>query len=380
MFKKILNYPMLRHGITLIAAGLMCYLAYREYNKMMERLEIIANELYKSKQEIIALKKNRNSNFIRNVKLSRKSKPSKTVKKKMQKYKPMPKINPIDVTKKQSSINRISQHLPTKVQALESIIETAHEQYEHAQIINMNNIDDMDINKEIITYDSDSDLLSDNETDILDSEEDDILSENSEIIDTIGTELQQELNAEIGDLDLEAELNTDILIENTNSISEENMDDDKQILQEEIEKLAEVVEQEIIAETQPETQPETQLETQLETQNKKQEPILVEIDTQIKNKNAKIFGIDTITIKDEKKNPKQTPKKRKGRKGLVTSWTAFMKNDEIEKQILVKYPDADFGQVSKIKGQIWRTYTPDQKDVYKQIAKELTKLNRQQQS
>ena len=368
MFTKILNYPMLRHGITLIAVGLMCYLAYREYTKMMGRLEIIANELYKAKQEIIALKKNRNSNFIRNVKLSRKSKPSKTIKKKMQKSEQMPKINPIDVTKKQSSIDRISQHLPTKVQALESIIETAHEEYEDAQIINMNNIDNMDINKEVITYDSDSDLLSDSETDILDSEEDDILSENSEIIDTIGTELQQELNAEIRDLDLEAELNTEILIENTNSISEENIDDDKQILQEEIEKLAEVVEQEIIVETQP------------ETQNKKQEPIPIEIDTQIKSKNAKIFGIDTITIKDEKTTPKQTPKKRKGRKGLVTSWTAFMKNDEIEKQILVKFPNADFGQVSKMKGQIWRTYTNEQKDVYKQIAKELTKLNRQQQS
>ena len=108
MFKKILNYPMLRHGITLIAVGLMCYLAYREYTKMMERLEIIANELYKAKQEIIALKKNRNSNFIRNVKLSRKSKPSKTIKKKMQKSEPMPKINPIDVTKKQSIKELIS--------------------------------------------------------------------------------------------------------------------------------------------------------------------------------------------------------------------------------------------------------------------------------
>ena len=57
-----------------------------------------------------------------------------------------------------------------------------------------------------------------------------------------------------------------------------------------------------------------------------------------------------------------------------------MKDEEIEKKILLDFPDADFGQVSKIKGQIWRTYTNEQKNVYKQRAKELTNLKRQQLS
>ena len=53
MLNKFLSKPIFRHAITIAIAGAVCYFAYREYSKMIQRLEIIANELYKAKQEII---------------------------------------------------------------------------------------------------------------------------------------------------------------------------------------------------------------------------------------------------------------------------------------------------------------------------------------
>jgi len=377
MLNKFLSKPIFRHAITIAIAGAVCYFAYREYSKMIQRLEIIANELYKAKQEIISLKKQQNSKKqTKNIRNPYKTKDTKKKQLLSKKNIPTPpKVNPIKVNK-QSSMERISKHLPTKSQQsqqLQTIIENAHQEFtltEDAKIIDVNTIDDNE-EKEVITYDSDSDLITDSETDLIDSDiDDDLLSANSEIIDSIGNELQEELNAEIGDLDLEAELNTEIgqytTIENN----------EQQSLKEEIEKLAEVVQNEIIDQdiTIKQEIPNIIISDESEPQSANDEQ-------SIKNEQTvKVFGIDTNTIKEQKLTPKQTPKKRKGRKGLVTSWTAFMKDEEIEKKILIDYPNADFGQVSKIKGQIWRTYTNEQKNVYKQKAKELTKLNRQQLS
>ena len=61
MLNKFLSKPIFRHAITIAIAGAVCYFAYREYSKMIQRLEIIANELYKAKQEIISLKRQQNS-------------------------------------------------------------------------------------------------------------------------------------------------------------------------------------------------------------------------------------------------------------------------------------------------------------------------------
>ncbi len=360
IFKKLFSgkQTIFRHALTVIAIGTICYLAYREYSKMMERLEIIANELYKTKQQIIILKKQNSKQTKKPIRNPYK------IQSKYNKSKPITKINPITV-QKQSSMEKIAKHLPTKTQELQTIIENAHNEFpdtEDAKIINLDTIDHIQ-NKEQITYDSDSDLITDSE-ELLDSEEDDILSDNSnnsDIINIIDNELQEELNAEIGDLDLEAELNTEI----GNSLQDNiNIEDDKQMLKEEIEKLAEVVEQEIITES---THSEASTVSQIQEENIK-----------TNDNSIKVFGIDTSTIKEEKSTPKSknTPKKRKGRKGLVTSWTAFMKDETIENEILTKYPDADFGQISKLKGQIWRQYTNEQKEVYKQKAKELTKLKR----
>ena len=85
-----------------------------------------------------------------------------------------------------------------------------------------------------------------------------------------------------------------------------------------------------------------------------------------------IFGINTTIIKP----PPIKPTKRKSRRGVVTSWSVFLKDKAIEKKLLENNPDADFGTLSALKSKIWKSFTPQQKNIYKQKATELTKLNR----
>ena len=61
---------------------------------------------------------------------------------------------------------------------------------------------------------------------------------------------------------------------------------------------------------------------------------------------------------------------------MVTSWSVFLKDKAIEKQLLENSPKADFGTLSALKSQIWKSYTNEQKNIYKQKASELTKLNK----
>ena len=86
----------------------------------------------------------------------------------------------------------------------------------------------------------------------------------------------------------------------------------------------------------------------------------------------KIFGINTTIIKPSPIKPT----KRKSRQGVVTSWSVFLKDKAIEKQLLENSPKADFGTLSALKSQIWKSYTNEQKNIYKQKASELTKLNK----
>lgn len=73
---------------------------------------------------------------------------------------------------------------------------------------------------------------------------------------------------------------------------------------------------------------------------------------------------------------KNQKKKRKSRKGIKTAWSVFLQDKTIEKNLLTQYPDANFGILSKLKSQIWKNYTPEQKEVYKKKAIEVTRLNR----
>jgi len=373
-FKNLFQNPLIRNGLTFICVAITIFLTYREYNKMMDRLEIIANELYKAKQEIVMLKhymKTQNRLKQKTTSIDKKNKsPLSTNKQftsqmqiisKKKQIKPMeqkinlPTLNPIQPNNK-SSMQRIAKHLPIKVEL------------EDAKIITDNYLLDNDIDEEI-AYNSDSDILtSDGELldtddeqfnddlsnddlsndDLSDDEElDNILSDSSDIkeiekkkipnetqnIENQMNNLNKELENELNDVDLDTELNTKSINNNEKMNETEELIENKKALKEEIEKLSSILEQ---------------------------------------DENKKIFGINTTIIKPEQK-PK---KKRKSRKGIKTAWSVFLQDKTIEKNLLTQYPEPNFGVLSKLKSQIWKNYTPEQKEVYKQKAIEITRLNR----
>ena len=373
-FKNLFQNPLIRNGLTFICVAITIFLTYREYNKMMDRLEIIANELYKAKQEIVMLKhymKTQNRLKQKTTSIDKKNKsPLSTNKQftsqmqiisKKKQIKPMeqkinlPTLNPIQPNNK-SSMQRIAKHLPIKVEL------------EDAKIITDNYLLDNDIDEEI-AYNSDSDILtSDGELldtddeqfnddlsnddlsndDLSDDEElDNILSDSSDIkeiekkkipnetqnIENQMNNLNKELENELNDVDLDTELNTKSINNNKKMNETEELIENKKALKEEIEKLSSILEQ---------------------------------------DENKKIFGINTTIIKPEQK-PK---KKRKSRKGIKTAWSVFLQDKTIEKNLLTQYPEPNFGVLSKLKSQIWKNYTPEQKEVYKQKAIEITRLNR----
>ena len=373
-FKNLFQNPLIRNGLTFICVAITIFLTYREYNKMMDRLEIIANELYKAKQEIVMLKhymKTQNRLKQKTTSIDKKNKsPLSTNKQftsqmqiisKKKQIKPMeqkinlPTLNPIQPNNK-SSMQRIAKHLPIKVEL------------EDAKIITDNYLLDNDIDEEI-AYNSDSDILtSDGELldtddeqfnddlsnddlsndDLSDDEElDNILSDSSDIkeiekkkipnetqnIENQMNNLNKELENELNDVDLDTELNTKSIYNNEKMNETEELIENKKALKEEIEKLSSILEQ---------------------------------------DENKKIFGINTTIIKPEQK-PK---KKRKSRKGIKTAWSVFLQDKTIEKNLLTQYPEPNFGVLSKLKSQIWKNYTPEQKEVYKQKAIEITILNR----
>ena len=377
-FKNLLQNPLIRNGLTVICVGIVIYLVYREYNKMMDRLEIIANELYKAKQEIVMLKhnmktQNRLKQKTTTTSIDKKNKSPLSKKEPFTSQMPiiykktqmetkkndtkinLPILNPIQQNNK-SSIQRIAKHLPIKVEL------------ENDKIITENYLFDneLDIDEEI-AYNSDSDILtSDDELldtddeqfnddlyndDLSDDEElDNISSEESDIketkkkkipnetqnIENKMSNLNKELENELNEVDLDTELNTTSTNNNEQINETEELIENKKALKEEIEKLSSILEQD-------------------------------------ENKTTKIFGINTTIIKPEPSKPK---KKRKSRKGLKTAWSVFLQDKTIEKNLLTQYPDANFGILSKLKSQIWKKYTPEQKEVYKQKAIEITILNR----
>ena len=308
-FKNLFQNPLIRNGLTFICVGIVIFLAYREYNKMMDRLEIIANELYKAKQEIVMLKHNMKIQKTTSIDKKNKSSLSKnkqftpqmpiiSKKKQMEPKKNqkinLPILNPIQPNNK-SSMQRIAKHLPIKVEL------------EDAKIITENYLldNEIDINEEI-AYNSDSDILtSDGELldtddeqfnddlsdddlsddDLSDEEElDNILSDSSNIeetdkkkktsnetqnIENQMSNLNEELENELNDVDLDTELNTKSTSNNEKMNETEELIENKKALKEEIEKLSSILEQD-------------------------------------ENKTKKIFGINTTIIK-----PEQKPKKKK---------------------------------------------------------------------
>jgi hypothetical protein len=81
------------------------------------------------------------------------------------------------------------------------------------------------------------------------------------------------------------------------------------------------------------------------------------------------FNIDHDTLYNHYLgNIKIKRKRNTNKKGTMTSYAIFLKDSKIIDQIKERYPDRKFGEYSKIKGEIWRTMSSVDKDLYKQKA------------
>jgi hypothetical protein len=86
------------------------------------------------------------------------------------------------------------------------------------------------------------------------------------------------------------------------------------------------------------------------------------------------FNIDHDTLYNHYLgNIKIKRKRNTDKKGTMTSYAIFLKDSKIIDQIKERYPDRKFGEYSKIKGEIWRTMSSVDKDLYKEKAIEYNK-------
>jgi hypothetical protein len=86
------------------------------------------------------------------------------------------------------------------------------------------------------------------------------------------------------------------------------------------------------------------------------------------------FNIDHDTLYNHYLgNIKIKRKRNTNKKGTMTSYAIFLKDSKIIDQIKERYPNKKFGEYSKIKGEIWRTMSSVDKDLYKQKAIEYNK-------
>jgi len=83
------------------------------------------------------------------------------------------------------------------------------------------------------------------------------------------------------------------------------------------------------------------------------------------------FNIDHETLCNHYIGNINVKRKRKtNKKGTMTSYAIFLKDNKIIDQIKIRYPDLNFGQYSKIKGEIWKTMSVIDKNIYKKKAVE----------
>ena len=63
--------------------------------------------------------------------------------------------------------------------------------------------------------------------------------------------------------------------------------------------------------------------------------------------------------------------KKKIRK--INPYAAFLSNKEIQAEIRRNNPDLNFGELSKLKGKIWKNFSQENKDYYKKLAENYSK-------
>jgi len=81
-----------------------------------------------------------------------------------------------------------------------------------------------------------------------------------------------------------------------------------------------------------------------------------------KDELKKKYFKDTIGFVD---NFEQTANKKR----KINPYAAFLSNKQVQAEIKNNNPDLTFGELSKLKGQIWKNLSQEKKDYYKIFAK-----------
>ena len=86
--------------------------------------------------------------------------------------------------------------------------------------------------------------------------------------------------------------------------------------------------------------------------------------------------LDARVMKKKYLNDLRTYKKKVSRrKGIINAYAAVLGDKEVEENLRKDNPDATFGELSKLKGPLWKSLSEKEREIYKQKAIELTKAN-----
>jgi hypothetical protein len=82
------------------------------------------------------------------------------------------------------------------------------------------------------------------------------------------------------------------------------------------------------------------------------------------------YGIDYQELEQKyiKTLPVIKKKRNINKKGQMTSYSFFLKDNEVSDKLKEQYPEKTFGEISKLKGNIWRSMSKVDKSKYVKMA------------
>tara|TARA_B100001013_G_C24395829_1_gene357949 strand:- start:117 stop:548 length:432 start_codon:yes stop_codon:yes gene_type:complete len=91
---------------------------------------------------------------------------------------------------------------------------------------------------------------------------------------------------------------------------------------------------------------------------------------------AEDYELDVKILRKKYLNELKTYRKKNSkRKGIINAYAAFLGDKSIENELRKDNPDASFGDLSKLKGPLWKNLSDHKREKYKKIAKDLTEEN-----
>lgn len=84
------------------------------------------------------------------------------------------------------------------------------------------------------------------------------------------------------------------------------------------------------------------------------------------------YDIDYAELESKyiKSIPMIKKKRNINKKGQMTSYSFFLRDEDVTNKLKEQYPEKSFGEISKLKGNIWRSMSVIDKSRYVEMAKE----------